>query len=210
MSGGYLGAPYNAYDPIGYNPFFGQQVTGTNFGFMPAPMSFTPFGMPNYMAMPDYMYNRGSYMNQSLLQPPMMQQGFNPFSNFNQPMMQPPPSPSQFGIGEPPPEFTPMESPTFTPMESKVYQPPVQPVTPIEDKPPAFTPYTRWTSFAELGERANTPAQTGRMFRDVISGYTRSGEPIYTRETKYKVGGSGGHPITNPARYVYGTRPINF
>ena len=110
MSGGYLGAPYNAYDPIGYNPFFGQQVTGTNFGFMPAPMSFTPFGMPNYMAMPDYMYNRGSYMNQSLLQPPMMQQSYNPFGSFNQPMMQPPPSPSQFGIGEPPPEFTQMDN----------------------------------------------------------------------------------------------------
>lgn len=210
MSGGYLGAPLNVYDPIGYNPFFGQQVTGANFGFMPAPMSFTPFGMPNYMAMPDYMYNRGSYMNQSLLQPPMMQQGFNPFGSFNQPMMQPPPSPSQFGIGEPPPEFTPMESPTFTPMQSNVYQPPVQTVTPVEDRPPAFTPYTKWTSFTELGERANTPAQSNRVFRDVISGYTRSGEPIYTRQTKYKVAGSGGHPITNPARYVTGTRPINF
>ena len=187
MSGGYLGAPYNAYDPIGYNPFFGQQVTGTNFGFMPAPMSFTPFGMPNYMAMPDYMYNRGSYMNQSLLQPPMMQQTFNPFGSFNQPMMQPPPSPSQLGIGEPPPEFTPMESPTFTPMQSNIYQPPTQPVTPVEDKPPAFTPYTNWTSFKELGLPAYAPAQSNRVFRDVISGYTGSGEPIYTRETKYKV-----------------------
>lgn len=203
MSGGYLGAPYNAYDPIGYNPFFGQQVTGTNFGFMPAPMSFTPFGMPNYMAMPDYMYNRGSYMNQSLLQPPMMQQTFNPFGSFNQPMMQPPPSPSQFGIGEPTPEFT--------PMQSNIYQPPAQPVSPVvEDKPPAFTPYTNWTSFTELGERANTPAQSNRVFRDVISGYTRSGEPIYTRETKYKVAGTGMGQFSNPAKYVYGTRPINF
>lgn len=203
MSGGYLGAPLNVYDPIGYNPFFGQQVTGANFGFMPAPMSFTPFGMPNYMAMPDYMYNRGSYMNQSLLQPPMMQQAYNPFGSFNQPMMQPPQSPSQFGIGEPPPEFT--------PMESKVYQPPIQRVTPVEDKPPAFTPYTKWTSVSVLGERPNDPARTGRMFRDVISGYTRSGEPIYTRETKYKVAGSGSNPRGgNTARYVYGTRPINF
>jgi len=211
MSGGYFGAPFNAYDPIGYNPFFGQQVTGTNFGFMPAPMSFTPFGMPNYMAMPNYMYNRGSFMNQSLLQPPMMQQSYNPFGSFNQPMMQPPPSPSQMGIGEPPPEFTPMESPTFTPMQSNIYQPPVQPVTPVEDKPPAFNPYTNWTSFTELGERANVPGQSGRVFRDVVSGYTSSGEPIYTRQTKYTIPGYNPYSDSSgkgPVRY--GTRPINF
>ena len=210
MSGGYLGAPYNAYDPIGYNPFFGQQVTGTNFGFMPAPMSFTPFGMPNYMAMPDYMYNRGSYMNQSLLQPPMMQQSYNPFGSFNQPMMQPPPSPSQFGIGEPPPEFTQMESPTFTPMQSNIYQPPAQPVNPVvEDRPPAFTPYTKWTSISELGMKVDP--RFNKMFKDVVSGYTRSGEPIYTRETRTEV------PAYDPykdssgkGRFRYGTMPINF
>ena len=208
MSGGYFGAPFNAYDPIGYNPFFGQQVTGSNFGFMPAPMSFTPFGMPNYMAMPNYMYNRGSFMNQSLLQPPMMQQSYNPFGSFNQPMMQPPPSPSQMGIGEPPPEFTPMETPTFTPMQTNIYQPPVKPVAPVENKPPAFTPYTNWTSFKELGLPAYTPSQSNRVFRDVISGYTGSGEPIYTRETKYKVAGSD-FLHGQPAKYVTGTMPIN-
>lgn len=201
MSGGYLGAPYNAYDPIGYNPFFGQQVTGTNFGFMPAPMSFTPFGMPNYMAMPDYMYNRGSYMNQSLLQPPMMQQGFNPFGSFNQPMMQPPPSPSQFGIGEPPPEFT--------PMQSNIYQPPVQPVSPIvEDRPPAFTPYLEWTKFSEIGKKDNVPGAGGRMFRDRLIGYDSDGTPKYERQTKYTAIGSSPMWMI-PDTVKYGTMPID-
>jgi hypothetical protein len=73
----------------------------------------------------------------------------------------------------------------------------------------SFKPYTKWTSFSKLGERAYTPAQSNRMFRDVVSGYTASGEPIYTRETKYQVAGSGGH-YSNPVKYVYGTRPIKF
>jgi hypothetical protein len=201
MSGGYLGAPLNVYDPIGYNPFFGQQVTGANFGFMPAPMSFTPFGMPNYMAMPDYMYNRGSYMNQSLLQPPMMQQGFNPFGSFNQPMMQPPQSPSQLGIGEPAPEFT--------PMQSNIYQPPVQTVTPVEDKPPAFKPYLDWTSFSVIGKKDYVPGASNRRFRDRLIGYESDGTPRYERQTVYSVPGwspySGG---SNP-KVKYGTMPID-
>ena len=183
MSGGYFGAPFNAYDPIGYNPFFGQQVTGSNFGFMPAPMSFTPFGMPNYMAMPNYMYNRGSFMNQSLLQPPMMQQSYNPFGSFNQPMMQPPPSPSQMGIGEPPPEFTPMETPTFTPMQTNIYQPPVKPVAPVENKPPAFTPYTNWTSFKDLSMGTNTVfLALNNGDRECFKPKT-VGDPVFTTST---------------------------
>ena len=198
---GYGVNPYSFYSPIGYNPMFGQQVTGANFGFMPPPMSYTPFGMPNY-GMPNYMYNRGSFMDQQ----PMMQQAYNPFGSFNQPMMPPPQSPSQLGIGEP--AFTPMETPTFTPMESKVYQPPVQTVTPVEDRPPAFTPYTKWTSFSELGERANIPSASNRMFRDVVSGRTASGEPIYTRETRYTV--PGWTPYGGGERIRYGTRDIKF
>ena len=114
---GYGVNPYSFYSPIGYNPMFGQQVTGANFGFMPPPMSYTPFGMPNY-GMPNYMYNRGSFMDQS----PMMQQAYNPFGSFNQPMMPPPQSPSQLGIGEP----------AFTPMDNTFYQE----SSPITDLPP--------------------------------------------------------------------------
>lgn len=196
MSGGYYGNPFNVYDPVGYNPLFGQAVTGANFGFSPAPQMFTPFGMPSYFGMPDYMYNRGSYMDQQQMLP----QPFNPFGNFNQPMMQPPQSPSQLGIGEPAPEFT--------PMQSNIYQPPVQTVTPVEDRPPAFTPYTKWTSISELGMKVDP--RSNKMFRDVVSGYTRSGEPIYTRETKARIPGTGSGHYMNPARYSYGTMPINF
>ena len=193
------------YNPLGYNPLFAQQVTGVNPGMMMNSFGYTPFGLPNF-GVPNYMYNRGSYMNQ-----PTMQQGFNPFGSFNQPMMQPPPSPGQMGIGEPPPEFTPMESPTFTPMQSNIYQTPVQTVTPVEDKPPAFTPYTNWTSFTELGERANLPGASNRVFRDVISGRTSSGEPIYRRETRYTIPGYNPYnDSSGKGRYRYGTRDINF
>jgi hypothetical protein len=74
----------------------------------------------------------------------------------------------------------------------------------------SFKPYTKWTSVSKLGMRANDPARTNRMFRDVVSGYTASGEPIYTRETKYKVAGTGMGQFTNPAKYKYGTMPIKF
>lgn len=74
----------------------------------------------------------------------------------------------------------------------------------------SFKPYTKWTSVSKLGMRANDPARSNRMFRDVVSGYTASGEPIYTRETKYRVAGTGfGHHM-NTAKYVYGTMPIKF
>ena len=196
---GYGVNPYGFYNPIGYNPMFGQQVTGTNFGFMPPPMSYTPFGLPNF-GMPNYMYNRGSFMDQQ----PMMQQAYNPFGSFSQPMMPPPQSPSQLGIGEP--ALTPMETPELTPMQSNIYQPPVEPIRPVENKPPAFNPYTNWTSFTELGERANIPGQSNRMFRDVISGRTSSGEPIYSRETRYSV--PGWTPYGGGDRIRYGKRAI--
>ncbi len=72
-----------------------------------------------------------------------------------------------------------------------------------------FKPYTKWTSFTELGEAAYLPGASNRMFRDVISGYTGSGEPIYTRETKYTVPGSSSNWMT-PETVKYGTRPIKF
>jgi hypothetical protein len=76
--------------------------------------------------------------------------------------------------------------------------------------PSSFKPYTKWTSVSKLGMRANDPARTNRMFRDVVSGYTASGEPIYTRETKYRVAGTGSGHHMNTAKYVYGTMPIKF
>lgn len=74
----------------------------------------------------------------------------------------------------------------------------------------SFKPYTKWTSVSKLGMRANDPARTNRMFRDVVSGYTASGEPIYTRETKYRVAGTGVGSPYNVAQYKYGTMPIKF
>ena len=68
---------------------------------------------------------------------------------------------------------------------------------------------TKWTSFTELGEAAYLPGASNRMFRDVISGYTGSGEPIYTRETRYTVPGSSSNWMT-PETVKYGTRPIKF
>lgn len=76
--------------------------------------------------------------------------------------------------------------------------------------PSSFKPYTKWTSVSKLGMRPNDPARSNRVFRDVVSGYTASGEPIYTRETKYKVAGTGMGHYMNPAKYVYGTMPIKF
>jgi hypothetical protein len=74
-----------------------------------------------------------------------------------------------------------------------------------------FKPYTNFTSFSELGERANVPGQSNRVFRDVISGYTGSGEPIYTRETRYTVPGYNPYSDSSgKGRYRYGTRPIKF
>jgi len=75
--------------------------------------------------------------------------------------------------------------------------------------PSSFKPYTKWTSFSKLGERANLPGASNRMFRDVVSGYTASGEPIYTRETKYTIPGSSSNWMT-PNKVKYGTRPIKF
>jgi len=72
-----------------------------------------------------------------------------------------------------------------------------------------FKPYTKWTSFTELGEKAYLPGASNRMFRDVVSGYTASGEPIYTRETRYTVPGSSSNYMT-PETVKYGTRPIKF
>jgi hypothetical protein len=74
----------------------------------------------------------------------------------------------------------------------------------------SFKPYTKWTSVSKLGMRANDPARSNRMFRDVVSGYTASGEPIYTRETKYRVAGTGVGTPYNVAQYKYGTMPIKF
>jgi len=76
--------------------------------------------------------------------------------------------------------------------------------------PSSFKPYTKWTSVSKLGMKANDPARSSRMFRDVVSGYTASGEPIYTRETKYRVAGTGSGHHMNTAKYVYGTMPIKF
>jgi hypothetical protein len=72
----------------------------------------------------------------------------------------------------------------------------------------SFKPYTKWTSFTKLGERANIPGASNRVFRDVISGYTGSGEPIYTRETRYSV--PGWTPYGGGDQMRYGTRPIKF
>jgi len=72
-----------------------------------------------------------------------------------------------------------------------------------------FKPYTKWTSFTKLGEKAYIPGASNRMFRDVVSGYTASGEPIYTRETRYTVPGSSSNWMT-PETVKYGTRPIKF
>jgi len=74
-----------------------------------------------------------------------------------------------------------------------------------------FKPYTKYTSFSELGERANIPGQSNRVFRDVISGYTGSGEPIYTRETRYTVPGYNPYSDSSgKGQFRYGTRPIKF
>lgn len=75
----------------------------------------------------------------------------------------------------------------------------------------SFKPYTKYTSFSELGERTNIPGQSDRVFRDVISGYTGSGEPIYTRETRYTVPGYSPYSDSSgKGRFRYGTMPIKF
>ena len=75
----------------------------------------------------------------------------------------------------------------------------------------SFKPYTKYTSFSKLGERANIPGQSDRVFRDVISGYTGSGEPIYTRETRYTVPGYSPYSDSSgKGRFRYGTMPIKF
>jgi hypothetical protein len=72
-----------------------------------------------------------------------------------------------------------------------------------------FKPYTKWTSISKLGMKVDP--RFNKMFRDVVSGYTASGEPIYTRETRREV------PAYDPykdssgkGRFRYGTMPIKF
>ena len=93
-------------------------------------------------------------------------------------------------------------------MQSNIYQPPVQPVTPVEDKPPAFTPYTKWTSFTELVKKhilQHNQIECLEMWLVVIQQVVSQ----FIQEKQNTIPWYNGH-YSNPVKYVYGTRPINF